>query len=119
MNTKHSLYIRMLLWAYKRHVEGFSESDLLSEFGLKEDMSKQKWYLKAFREHTLLLDYGGDGKMYLTAEGMSAAIDYLKLQEAIEGGERAQRTANWSIGIAAAVGVAQIMLAYLQISSVC
>ncbi len=115
MKIEESRYVKILLWAYENQSAGFTEKELFTAFNLDNDEGR-KWYLKVFREHTLLIDHiMYTDKSTLTAEGMSAAVNYLNLKEAQESGRRAQLTANWAIGISVVVGIVQIVLALIQI----
>ena len=92
----------------------------MSKFDLTS-LEKRAWYLKVFRNNLPLVDIYRD-KWTLTAEGMSAAIDYLNLKLAQERAEEAQKSADearriayCSIGIGVVVGVVQIILSIYQI----
>ncbi len=111
-------YMEILRWAYSKRFEGFSEKELFQKFNPNEAGEFKKWYLYVFRgnrnnEDCLigLYDYN-DNTHYccLTAKGLSAAVDYLGLEEAQKTGRRAEKIAVSAIIIGIAVGVAQIIL---------
>ncbi len=120
MKTSESLYIKILLWAYERH-EGFREQELVDEFKLNEGDWKMRWFLSVFKNGTndntpiLIHMYNkrdGEneiGYWGLSEKGISAAIDYLELKEAREGGRKAMRVATISLIVAIVVGVIQIL----------
>lgn len=123
MKSEESLYIKILLWAYKHH-EGFREVDLIEHFKLQESDWKYRWFLAVFKNGTndntpmLIHMYNKrDGQNEigywgLSEKGMSAAIDYLELKEARESSRHAMWIAVGSLVIATLVGIAQI---YVQI----
>lgn len=122
MKTEQSIYIRILLWAYDKQIDGFSEKELFEEFGFNEEMDLSKWYLKVFRngtnDNTPMIDHfvNRDDVAYwcLTEKGMSAAIGYLDLKEAREGGKRAMFIAILSLVLATVVGIFQIVIQAVQ-----
>ena len=95
---KENRYIEILHWAYEKRSEGFSEEELFQKFDPKGTEEFKKWYLHVFRgnrnnEDCLigLYDYK-DNTHYccLTAKGITAAIDFLGLEEARKAGREAK-----------------------------
>ena len=106
--SKESLYIKILVWAFNRHEDGFIEEDLFNELNLSAE--QKEWYLKTFRPSHIAsdnlignLEYINDQHIFtLTAKGTSAAIAYLELQEAKRTAKKANYLAVVSIFIAVA-----------------
>lgn len=124
MKTEESLYVKIITWAYEKSATGFTDQELLDKFSLKEGNGEQyKMYVKIFRNGTIdnpsLIDQYKyeDNKHYfcLSERGMAAAIDYLDLKEARESSKEAKTLAMWSIWIAILVGLAQVVLAIIQV----
>jgi hypothetical protein len=121
MKAEDTLYIKILIWAYEKQEIGFSIEDLTKEFMLTPQ--QQDWVIKVFRSNMPVgdnlfdhLSYDGSTHtLVITAKGTSAAVDYLSLQEAKNSGKRAEYIALWAIGIAATVGVVQIVLSIITI----
>ncbi len=121
MKTQESLYIKVLVWAYRKSVTGFTDNELEEEFLLKDgNGDAYKMYSKLFRDGNInskpLIDefYRQDGIHYycLTEKGMDAAISYLGLEEARKSGEDAKKWALFSIWIAIIIGILQIIIEY-------
>ena len=118
METEHSLYIKILVWAYKRQENGFTWGDLKTEFDLTPE--QEQWAQKIFRSNMPAADnlfdhlsYNSEKNSHLlviTSKGTSAAIDYLNLKEAEKTGRRAEKIAVIAIIIGAIVGITQIVL---------
>lgn len=132
MKTEESFYVQILLWAYEKTAAGtgFTESELEEKFDLKNNAGdKHKLYLKLFRDGTSdnhpVIDHfynkhsglRHDSYFCLSDKGMASAIDYIDLKEARESSATAKEIAFWSIGIAIVVGILQIIIALLQLSS--
>ena len=125
MKTKESIYIKILLWAYERSADGFTETELSTNFGLNNDPGLYRWYLKVFRggtnDNPSIIDHfktiNDIGYFCLTEKGMSAAIDYLELKEAQASGRKETIIAIISILIGVIVGVIQIYLSIFQIQT--
>lgn len=116
MKSKESLYIKILLWAYEKSTDGFTESELFDNFQLDE-LGLRRWYLKVFRESpSLIIDnfknVSDISYWCLTARGMSNAVLYLELKETQKSGKRAEYIALWAIGVSAIVGLVQIFIAF-------
>ncbi len=115
---KNNLYIEILRWAYDKRFEGFTEEELFLKFELNKTETLKKWYLHVFRgakdnEDCLIgiYDYKNDSYYCcLTARGLSAAIDYLNLEEVQKTGRRAEKIAITAIVIGIVVGVTQILV---------
>ena len=122
IKTKESIYIKILLWAYERSADGFTEAELTENFELNNDTGLYKWYLQVFKNGTNdnlpIIDYfktvDDVGYWCLTEKGMSAAIDYLELKEAQASGKKATVIAIISIIINILAVLAQI---YIQLHS--
>ncbi|MDO9183246.1 MAG: hypothetical protein Q7U04_12605 [Bacteriovorax sp.] len=120
LTIKNNLYIKILVWAYDRHELGFTEKEIFDEFKLSKDQIN--CYVKLFRSSYNVGDNlighiknREEGDLYsLTALGISAAVDYIGLEEARKSGKRAERIALFSIFIGVTVGVAQIAISIIQ-----
>lgn len=117
MENKESLYIKILLWAYEKSIDGFTEEELFETFNLKA-LELRGWYLKVFRESShLIIDNFKNIKEIsywcLTARGMSYAVNYSELKETQKSGKRAERIALWAITVSVVVGVVQIVVTFL------
>ena len=118
MKTKKSLYIKILIWAYKKQEIGFSMKELKEKFNLNS--RQEQWVLNVFRSNmpsseNLIdhLNYSGTNNEHffvITSKGMSAAIAYLSLEEAKKSSKRAEIIAWFAIGIGIVVGIFQIIL---------
>lgn len=121
MRTEESLYVKILLWAYEKKENGFTQPELFDHFFLKDDL--HIWVRKMFFERTKddrplighLISRDSKDFYALTEKGMSVAIDYLDLKEARESSKEAKRIALWSIWIAIFVGIFQIIIGFLTI----
>ena len=74
------------------HKDGVSFSNIRAEQGLLEN-----------RYHKYL-----DRTCFLKAEGMMAYLEYVELNDAKDSARKAQRTANWAIGIAIVIGFLEV-----------
>lgn len=116
-NKQNSLYIEILKWSFDKGMDGFMWEDLVEHFKLNP--IKSGWVNKIF-----LTTNDGDRKFFehfkyeekdnkriyvLNEKGISAYIDYQKLEESREGSKQAMNVAVWSICFAIATGVAQIL----------
>lgn len=114
--TEDSLYIKILLWAYKKQESGFTQQEMFDDIKIAEN--KKMWILNMFfssaqGERPLIgHQISKEGKDYysLTEKGMAASIDYMELKEAQAGGERATKIAIISIMIGVIVGITQIIV---------
>lgn len=116
MNTEESLYVKILIWAYKKQESGFTWKDLEDEFSLTN--YQMQWVQKIFRsnmsasenliDHLSYNDEENSHKFVITAKGTSAAVDYLNLKEAEKSSARAETIALVAIVIGVLVGLAQI-----------
>lgn len=112
-----TLYVKILIWAYKRQEDGFTMAELISDFGLNED--QQKWVMKVFRPNNppsenlfdRVSEKKKDKNVYvITSKGTTAAVDYLAIQNAKKNNRKNEKIAYWSVFIAAAVGAANILI---------
>jgi len=118
MNNQRNLYIEILKWSFDKGVDGFMWEELVSNFNL--DPIKSAWVNKIF-----LTTNDGDRKFFehykyneqdnkhiyaLNEKGISAYIDYQKLEEARDSSKQAQWYAIIAIIISVAVGVYQIVV---------
>ena len=116
--TEDSLYIKILVWVYKRQEDGFSWADMKNEFNLTP--GQEQWALKVFRsnmpasenlvDHLSYNEKGEEHLFVITAKGTSAAVDYLNLKEAEKSGKRATYIAITAIIIGVLVGITQIVV---------
>ena len=123
METEDTLYIRILVWAYKRQETGFSWKELMDEFKLNK--KQEQWVIKIFRSNMPIVDNLIDHLSYneknnehlyvITAKGTSAAVQYLNLKEAEISGKRAEKIAKVAIVIGIIVGITQITIELLQL----
>jgi hypothetical protein len=117
MKKEKNLYIKILKWAFEKKESGFIWEELKEKFKL--DKETEEWIKKIFltasdadRKFFEHLKYVGknDTHVYaLNEKGISAYIDYQKLEEARDGSAKAMKIAIWSICIAIATSVAQIL----------
>lgn len=115
--VEKSLYIKILIWTYRRQENGFTWGELENEFLLTEE--QKIWVMKVFRSNMPSSDnlidhlayYGGkdEHRFVITSKGTSDAIEYLNLKEAEKSGKRAETIAITAIVIGIVVGVAQII----------
>jgi hypothetical protein len=116
---QNGLYTKVLVWAYEKSEQGFTEPELFDTFDLNDQNLKQ-WYLKVFRDSPSLLinninlSSESIARWSLTALGMSYAVSYLGLKEVEKGSKRAEKIAYWSIGIVAVIGLVQILIAVIE-----
>ncbi len=112
---KNSIYVKTLLWAYEKQHIGFTKEEMKSGLGLTDQ--EWVWINWMFTNGLggaapLIWSISGNedyGKIfYLSADGIAAAVDYLELKEAQEGGRRATWIAITAIIIGVLVGLAQI-----------
>lgn len=125
MKTDESLYIRILLWAYKKSADGFSEQELLTENKITPGSVDYKLYLKLFKGGDNVsgnpsmidqFDIKNDvGYWCLTEKGMSSAVDYLDLKETQKNSKQAFWIAISSIIISIFTAYASIKLGENQI----
>lgn len=118
MRTEDTLYIKILVWAYKKQEAGFSMKELVENFNLNS--AQEQWVLKVFRSGLPasdnlidLLSYNEQKNEHLfviTSKGTSAAIEYLNLMEAKISSKRAEKIALVAILIGAIVGLFQIII---------
>ncbi len=124
MNNKD--YIEILKWAYEKRIEGFSEEEFFEKFNPDNNAVFKKWYLQVFRgainnEECLIGIYderGGQRYLCLTANGLSAAIAYLSLEDAQSTSRRAEKISRIAIIIGLVVGLVQILLDIIQICGI-
>lgn len=121
-NRKESLYIEILMWAFDKSTDGFTEQDLYQKFNIQRGSDVEIWYLKVFRggsihnssiiDNYIYKEGQPNGIQYwcLTEKGMSYAIDYKELKEAQKSGKRAMWIAIISIIIGVFVGIAQLIV---------
>ncbi len=99
MNNEGNLYIDILLWAYDKKHDGFTETELIERFSLN-DGKRRSWYLAVFRRGTndnpSIIEPNGD-LWYLTEKGLSMAVDYIELSEARKSSRTALVFATWSL----------------------
>lgn len=117
MKKEEALYIKILIWAYRKQDAGFLWKDLVTTFDLT--VAQDQWVQKVFRSNMPisdnLVDYlshdsQNQGLYVITARGTSAAIEYLNLKEAENSGRRAEKIALFAIGIGIVTGIAQIIV---------
>lgn len=114
--TDESLYIKILLWTYKKQESGFTQQEMFNAIKIEEN--KKMWVVNMFfssaqGERPLighLISEAGVDYFSLTERGMAASIDYMELKEAQAGGKRATTIAVISIIIGVVVGIAQIVV---------
>jgi len=119
MKTEESLYIKILIWAYKKQDVGFSMKELEEKFNLSPE--QKQWVLKVFRsnlpssenlfDHLIYNDTKNEHLFVITSKGTSAAVEYLNLREAKQSARRAEKIALTAIIIGVIVGIAQIVMA--------
>ncbi len=125
MKIEDTLYIKILIWIYKKQEAGFNWEDLKKEFQLNS--AQEQWVLKVFRsnmpasenliDHLSYNEKDNEHLYVITAKGTSAAIDYLNLKEAEKSSKRAEKIAKVAIGIGIVVGVFEIIIGLLQLIS--
>jgi hypothetical protein len=113
MQTKDSLYVKVLMWANDNAINGFTQEEL--EKTLELTTEQKKWVMRIFYtghggEAPLISSLDNTGKFTLTASGISHAVDYIELNEARENGIEAKRLATQAIWIGIVVGIAQIIV---------
>jgi hypothetical protein len=116
-----NIYVKILKWAYGKQHYGFTRQELDEKFGLKGDL--HQWVQKIFFERPhgdkALIGHfiSRDGQDYyaLTDKGVSAAVDYLELQAAMESAKSAKKTANIAIVISVVTALVSIILSVYQI----
>lgn len=119
MKTEDTLYIQILVWAYKKQEAGFSWGDMIKEFQLNS--AQVQWVQKVFRsnmpasenliDHLSYNEKDNEHLFVIASKGTSAAIEYLNLEEAKISSRRAEKIALVAIFIGVVVGVIQIIVA--------
>lgn len=119
---RNKLYTDILVWAFD-HQEGFTEQEIVDEFGLRKNKTPDRWrwyqrvFLTGTNDNSPLITHFATNKdvgyWCLTEKGMSAAVDYIELKEAREASKKAVRLATLSFCLAAFVGLAQILIMLL------
>ncbi len=109
--SKH-LYTEILLWAYKKQTQGFTQPELSKAFNIQGELGQ--WVTRTFYTgNPPLIGHlmSKDGKDFyaLTSSGLSTAIDYIELREARRSSKIATWTAIAAILISIAVGAWQII----------
>jgi len=127
VKTEETLYIKILIWAYKKQETGFLFKDLKKEFGLNS--AQEQWVENVFFPSESIsenlidrLSYNeedNDSLFVITAKGTSAAIEYLNLKEAERSSKRAEKIAKIAIFVGIIVGVFQIIMSALQLAYCC
>ncbi len=125
-SPKDSIYVKALLWGYKKQHTGFTKAEMKVALNISEtEWSWVDWvFTNALNGDAPLFWYGSFNKnkngdtdhtrYYITVVGMSAAVDYLELKEAQRGGRNAMTIAIISILVSIVVGVIQI---YIEIKA--
>lgn len=118
MKTEETLYIQILIWAYRKQDAGFRWEELKTKFNLTPE--QDQWALKVFRsnmpasdnliDHLIYNTQRDEHLFFITSKGTSAAIDYLNLKEAERSGKRAEKIALAAIVIGIIVGIVQILV---------
>lgn len=117
MKNKDTLYIKVLIWAYKKQEEGFTWRDIEENFRLNRE--QLRWIQKIFRPNLPpsdnLFDWLNDNQinkeyLVITAKGTSAAIDYLNLKQSEKSSKQAMFVAITAIVIGIVVGLLQIFV---------
>lgn len=119
--TEESLYIRSLLWIYKKGSSGFSKEEMRQSLEIKdnEEWAWISWVVfnglngDAPIAYNISTQYSGvgkfdDTKFYITALGVSTVIDYLDLREARKSSIEARHWAIIALIVSVAVGIVQI-----------
>ncbi|MDP2668742.1 MAG: hypothetical protein Q8P07_02810 [bacterium] len=124
MKIEETLYIKILIWAYKRQEAGFAWEELTKEFQLS--FAQEQWVIKIFRsnvqasdnliDHLSYNENNNEHRYVITSKGTSAAIGYLNLKEAERSGKRAERVAWVAICTGIVVGAFQIIGGLLQVN---
>ena len=127
VKTEETLYIKILIWAYKKQETGFLFKDLKKEFGLNS--AQEQWVENVFFPSESIsenlidrLSYNeedNDSLFVIIAKGTSAAIEYLNLKEAERSSKRAEKIAKIAIFVGIIVGVFQIIMSALQLAYCC
>ena len=118
--VEKSIYVRTLLWAYEKQHRGFTKDEMRRALELNEE--EWAWIHWMFFNGlggaapliwSIPTEVRTDGRRfgeayYLSAAGVSAAVDYLELKEAQESGRRGFLLALVAIIISVVVGIAQI-----------
>lgn len=122
MKTEEALYIRILIWAYKKQEAGFSWEDLKKEFPLSS--AQEQWVGIIFSSNPSHSDnnlierwihnQNNEQLFRITTKGTSAAIGYLNLKEAERSGRRAELIAWVAISTGIIVGIFEIIIGLLQ-----
>ncbi len=122
VKPEKSIYVRTLLWAYEKQHTGFTEAEMKDALNLSdEEWTWIHWmFFNGLNGNAPLIwiiseEFLPKGRKlrevyYLSAQGIAAAVDYLELKMAQEGGKRATRIAIAAIIISIIVGIAQIIV---------
>ena len=123
MKTEDTLYIKILVWAYRKQEAGFTWGDLEKEFNLNK--AQLNWVQKVFRsnmpasenliDHLSYNEKANEHLFVITSKGTSIAVQYLGLKEAEESGRRAEKIAHVAIIVGIIVGTLQIIIGLLQL----
>lgn len=115
----------ILRWAYSKKINGFSEKELFEEFGLGQDESLKNWYLSTFRggryNDDCIIGIFPDLKnnthyFSLTAKGLSAAIDFLGLEEARENSIKSNKQSMRAFYVSVASLIISVFIGVAAIS---
>ena len=130
---ERDLYTRILVWAYEKGNNGFTEEELKERFNLSKNNNELfSWYIRMFGHRTVTdysrfpeslmaqrsrnaltehLTHRTEGEYWgLTQKGYEAVINLLLLQDAKNSAEDANKLAQWAIWIGIIVGLAQIVV---------
>lgn len=119
-NKPSDLYIKGLLWAYKKGGSGFTKEELKAELNVSESDwpwvqwvffnalngdAPLMWFISSEYASPLQVD---KNRYFLSAAGMAASVDYLELKHAQRSGFWAMAVAIAAMFISIGVGIAQI-----------
>lgn len=140
MEKTDNIYMDALRYGVKNISEGVTHDELkehLEKIGwnVQETMKNyySHWYFTHFyhtfiynnlkNNNTSITNYNPDmvkaaklEKLPLTSEAFDIYQDFEKLKQAKIDTKKAQRTANWAIGISIGLGLAQIILQLIQMA---
>jgi hypothetical protein len=127
---EEDILISILKFVYDNNEKGVSDLEILnhpsvkdnpialsyinSQFGQLGSRNNQGFSAKLnqLRPDALFMFVEDSFKIILSENGYFKLLEYKELEEARQSSKRAQRTANWALFLAAAVGIWQIILTY-------
>jgi hypothetical protein len=115
---RQNLYLQVLEWAFNKTPNGFTEEELFKSFNIVTS-EQRGWYLTTFRNssngnQTLIESVSSTviNRWHLTEKGITNAVEYIELREALKSGKRATCIAILALIIGILTGLAQV---YVQI----